>query len=344
MRTLKIFLTGSAAVSLLSAAHAQLPNASQQVEMLQQRSQMEQSAPFPAVTNVPALYEGESSDVGPQSVIQIKPRRTWIEAYADAQFFYTDNMFLADHGEQGANALVSTVQAAVAPTAFEFHGGHLAPRVGYQQQWFNYELAGSTTVQVYDLNNPFAFPQTAGLDTFDFSVSTVFGDVTWQRQNWLFTAGADFRRLLDSGNYDEFYREYVPRWSIRRAFRLTPATGLAIGYEGDYRVTETAPPVPPTFGEDFNDRADNGLFVVGSWRLCRYAVLQPFYRFEYSHYTRINRDDLLNSFGLTLYCPLTKNVTLRAFVGYDNLNTDGAYAQHYEMLDAGGGINLFVRF
>lgn len=339
-----MFLAAVAVVSILPSARAQLPTASQQVEALRQRSQIQAAGQSAMTNNVPALYESESSDIGPQSVLQIRSRRTWIEAYADAQYFYTDNMFLADHNKQSADVLVSTVQAAVAPTPFAIGGGELAPRVGYQQQWFNYGLANSGTVPVYNLNTPFLPPTTSRLDTFDFSSSTVFGDIAWRWQNWQFTAGADFRRLLDTGSYNEFYREYVPRWGLQRQIPLTPATGIAIGYEGDYRVTETAPPVPPGYGGNFNDRTDNSLFIVGSWRLCNHAVLQPFYSLEFSHYTQINRDDWLNTFGLTLYCPLTKNVTLRGFVGYNVLNTDGQFAQDYEMLNAGGGINLFVRF
>jgi hypothetical protein len=321
---------------------AQMPGASQQVEIVQQRNSLEQAAQSMTGTNVPALYEGETSDVGPQSVLKMKPRRTWIQASADEQYFYTDNMFLADHGQQGADVLVSTVQAALAPTPFEFHGGQLAPRVGYQHQWFNYDIAGSSTVNVIDFNaNSFG---TARLDLFDFNVSTVFGDLAWQRDNWTFSLGADFRRLLDSGSYNEFYREYVPRWSVRRDFPITPTTAISLAYEGDYRVTDTAAPVPPGYTEGFNDRTDHSLVVFGSWRLCSHAILQPVYRFEFIHYTGINRDDLLNSCGLTLYCPLTKNVTLRGFVGYDNLKTDGFYAQHYEQLTAGGGVNLTVSF
>jgi hypothetical protein len=341
MRTRLLFLTGAAIFSALAVVRAQLPNASQQVETLQQRNQLQGSAESLLVTNVPDLYESEASDIGPQSVVEVKPRRTWIEAYGDEQFFYTDNMFLADHNKQGANVLVSTVQAAFAPTPFEILGGQLAPRVGYQQQWFNYDLADSDTAQVYNFNT--RTYQTVGLDTFNFNASTVFGDVTWRQQNWLFTAGTDFRRLLDSGNYEEFYREYVPRWSIGREFPLTQTTGITVGYDGDYRVTETQNP-PTGYGGNYNDRTDQSLFIVGNWRLCRYVVLQPFYCFEYSHYTRVSRDDFLHSFGLTLYCPLTKNVAVRAFVGYDDLNTDGLFAQDYEKLDAGGGLNLFVRF
>ncbi len=336
-----MFLTAGAVAFILPAARAQLPNASQQIQSFEQHNQLEQSAQSLLVTNIPSLYESETSDVGPQSVVQIKPRRTWIEAYGDEQYFYTDNMFLADHNKQGADVLVSTVQAALAPTPFQIGNGQLAPRVGYQQQWFNYDLARSDTAEVFNLNT--GTFQTVGLDTFDFNASTVFGDLTWRQNNWVLTLGTDFRRLLDSGSYAEFYREYVPRWSIMRELPLTKTTGLSLGYEGDYRATETQNP-PTGFGENYNDRTDHSLVIVGSWQLCRYAVLQPFYQFEYSHYTVVRRDDFLNSFGLTLYCPLTKNVALRAFVGYDDLNTDGFFAQDYQQLNAGGGLNLFIRF
>jgi len=345
MRTTKFFLkaglTIGASLAGLPSIQAQTPNAYQQVDNLDQHRQLQQSAPTLDTNSVPALYDGETSDVGPQSVLQMRPRRTWLQAYADAQFFYTDNVFLADHGQQSANVLVSTVMAALAPTPYAVADGELAPRIGYQHQWFNYDLVGSSNLQI--VNNQYS-GSPGGLATFDFEVSTVFGDVSWRRQNWQFTLGTDFRRLLDSGSGDEFYREYVPRWSASRDFSFTPSAGISVGYQGDYRVTETAGPVPSGFNPEYNDRTDHGIYVVGSWRLCRHAILQPYYNFQYTHYTRVDRDDFLNSFGLTLYCPLTENVTLRGFVGYDNFNTDGFYAQNYGQLAAGGGLSLAVRF
>lgn len=345
MRNQKLFvracLTVGASLSCLPAAIAQMPNAYQQVDTVNQNRQMDESAQALGTNNVPALYDSETSDVGPQSVLEMKARRTWVQAYADEQYFYTDNMFLADHGQQSADVLVSTVMAALAPTPYDFEGGQLAPRIGYEHQWFNYDLIESSSLEV--VNGLFS-GSSATADTFDFNVSTAFADVSWKRHNWEFTVGADFRQLLDSGSYSEFYRETVPRLSISRDFNLTANTGISIGYQGDYRVTETDGPDPIGFGRGFNDRMDQGLYVVGSWRLCRYAILQPFYNFEYTHYTRINRDDFLHSFGLTLYCPVTQNITFRGFVGYNDLNTDGFYAQNYEALDAGGGLNLSVRF
>jgi hypothetical protein len=84
--------------------------------------------------------------------------------------------------------------------------------------------------------------------------------------------------------------------------------------------------------------------LAGNWRLCSHAMLQPFYSLQFTHYTRINRDDLLNSFGLALYCPITRTITLRTFVSYDIANTDGYYVQNYRSLNAGGGLNFIVRF
>jgi hypothetical protein len=203
-------------------------------------------------------------------------------------------------------------------------------------------------VHIYNPQNPTS--TYASLDTFDFNVSTVFSDISWRRQNWIFTIGGDYRRLLDSGGYNEFYHEFVPRWSASREFPLCEFLAFSIAYEGDYRLTEAAPPAavnPPTspnYPDTFNNRADQSLVLAGNWQLCPHLMLQPFYRLQFTHYTRIDRDDWLNSFGVTLYCPITRQISLRTFVGYDIANTDGFYVQNYQKLDAGAGLNLTVRF
>lgn len=332
------------AATLMTAAvaSAQMPNASQQVDLIQQRRELEKTAQLMLATNgVPELYAGESADVGPQSVLQIKPRRTWIEAYADAQYFYSDNIFLANDHRTGSDVLVSTVQAALAPSPYEVGEGWLSPRLGFRQQWFSYGLASSKEVQTFDFSS--STFKNVGLDQFDFNAMTIFTDVAWSRHNWTFTLGGDFCQLMDSDDYNEFYQEYVPRWAVRRDFPLCPAAALSIGYEGDYRLTDT-PNTPPNTADNYNDRTDHSLFIAGSWRLCRYLIVQPSYRFQYTHFTCTTRDDTLNSLGLALYCPVTEQVTLRAYVSYDNMNTDGYYVQNYHKLDAGGGLTLTVRF
>jgi hypothetical protein len=341
----KTFFASSVFLALaLGVAHAQTPGASQQVDNAQRQRQLQSIAGLPDTTNtVPEFYEGETSDIGPQSVLQVKRQRTYFQAFADEQFFYTDNAFLANHGKQSASVLISTVQAALAPSPYELAGGLFSPRIGYQQEWFTYGLADSTTVLVYPSL------QRVDISQFDFNAGTVFSDVAWSRQNWTFTAGCDYRRLLSSDNYDEFYHEFVPRWAVRRDFQLRDSVIISVGYEGDYRFTYAAPPAAPNptspvYPDTYNDRTDQSLVLVGSWQLCPHAILQPYYRLQYSHYTQIARDDWLNSFGLTLYCPITQQISLRTFVTYDIANTDGFYVQNYQKFDGGAGLNLTVSF
>jgi hypothetical protein len=338
----KIFLAGFGLMVGPAAALAQFPNASQQVEAVQQRRQMEPLASLSAATNAaPELYAGEASDVGPQSVLQPKPHGDVFWAAADVQYFYTDNMFLTRNQRQGADVMVDTVQASVEPAPCELGGGSFAPRLGFEQQWYNFGRADHSSFLAYDPAIPGY--TTAHPDTFDFNAQTILLDATWCWQKWTVCAGSDYRRLLDSGNYCQFYTEFVPRWSVQRVFDLSETTALSLGYEGACRITEVVL-TTPGLDSSSNNRTDHSLVLAGSWKLCEHAVLQPYYRFEFSHYTGIHRDDYLNSFGLALYVPLCKHATVRAFVGYDNLRTDGAYVESYENLTAGGGLNLTFAF
>lgn len=323
----------------VKTASAQNPAASQQADQWRLREMMQ---PSEVSSNAaPEFYNGETSDVGPQTLLRMK-KRHWLEAFADEQLFYTDNMFLAERGRQDANVLVSTVHVALAPT-FNFEDGRLTPRLGYQHQWFSYGLLGGDDVQVATFN-PIGVAFKS-MDVFDFNVQTVFSDANWHWRNWDFTLGADFRRFLDSGSYDEFYNEIVPRWSVARTFQLCEKTSIVIGYEGDYRFTETQNPVPLN-RDNYNDRTDHSLVLVGNWQLCAHASVQPFYRLQYSYYPEVSggRKDWLNTVGVALNFPITRNIALRTFVSYETLNTDGAFAQSYEKVDIGGGLNLSVRF
>jgi hypothetical protein len=341
-----------AVISAESIAQAQFSGANQQVDSVQQRQQMQQVGSSLAATNVaPELYPGETSDLGPQTILQFAPRHKLFEAFVDEQYLYSDNIFLAQKGKLGADVLVSTVNAALAPTPYGFAGGTLAPRLGYQHQWFNYDLAGDQKVGVLDYTGSGSINKIVNLDTFDFNASTVFADAAWRWHAWTFTAGADYRRLLDSGNYEEFYNEIVPRLSIRRDFVLSESVSASLLYEGNFRFTETQLP-PPGNNKRFNNRTDQSLALLLNWRICQHFALQPYYRFQWTHYTEsiaafpitTHREDWLHSVGVTALFPINNHVAIRAFVGYDLMDTDGVYAQDFKKLDLGGGLNLSVRF
>ena len=323
-------------------ASAQNPAASQQADALRLRQFV---APTSTTNLAPEFYPGETSDVGPQSLLQMKARRHWLRAFADEQLFYSDNVFLADGHKQGADVLVSTVHAALAPDAFDVAGGKLAPQVGYQHQWFNYGLlGGGDNIRVVDFNKS-VLPTTNSINAFDFNVQTIFADTTWNWRGWDFNVGLDYRRFLDSNDYNEFYRELVPRWAAHYTFQFSETKSIMVGYEGDYRFTETQHPLPVN-GSDYNDRTDQSFVLVGSWKLCSHAIVQPFYRLQYSDFSHIQngREDWLNTFGIALQLPITQNVALRTFVSYETLNSSSSYVQNYDKLDIGGGLNLSVRF
>jgi len=327
----------------LSRADAQNPGALQQMDSVQQRERLSRTAKsYDNEVPAPELYRGETNDVGPQSILQFKARKTYVEAVADAQYFYTDNMFLNKHDKQHADVLVSTAQFALAPTAYDLWGGQFAPRIGYKHQWFDYGLISDKQVTVVDFQN--LTSRQVGLNAFDFNAQTIFTDARWTRDNWIFMAGFDFTRLMDTGHYDQFYREYVPRWGVQRDFAFSDTRAFSLAYEGDYRFANTDLP-PPTLSSDFDSRTDHSLILSYTQSLCPQALVQHYYRFKYTYYTAgENRNDYLNSFGVALYCAITRQITLRGFVTYDIMRTTGELVPDYNRLDAGGGVNLTIRF
>lgn len=324
------------------SANAQNPAANQQVDALRLREFAGASGAF---TNAaPEFYPGETSDIGPQSLLERKTRQHWVRAMADEQWFYTDNMFLGDKDHQSVDVLVSTINVAIAPDGFDVLGGKFSPEVGYQHQWFSYGILDNETISIVDFDKS-TIPTRGSLKTFDFNAQTVFGGCTFTWHGFDFSAGLDYRRLMDSNDYNEFYREIAPRWGVHYTWQVTENKSIIVGYEGDYRFTETQNHLPLNSGR-YLDRADHSLMILGNWHLCSHAILQPYYRLQYSGYSdyRSGREDWLNSFGLALQLPITQNVSLRTFVNYDTMHTDGAYAQNFEKLDAGLGVNLSVRF
>jgi hypothetical protein len=325
-----------------STVLAQLP-AIQQVDTVQQRRANELGASaFKEGDSVPTIYAGEESDVGPQSVLQIKPRKSAFEAMADVQYFYTDNFVQGEDYKKSADVLVSTVQLALAPTAYDLGGGKFAPRIGYRSQWFNFGLIDDEKVTVYNLGDIFANTKAAQLNDFDFNAQTFFSDFAWSRNNWIAQAGFDFTRLSSIPGYNEFYKEYVPHWGLQRLFPMNDHATFSIGYEGDYRIT-SVDVLPPAVDDNVNDRTDHSIFATWTQALCPKSFIQPYYRFTYTHFTaNENRDDLKHTFGCGIYYYFTPQISARVFAAYDIRRSDAA--QDYEKFDAGGGLNLTFRF
>lgn len=338
MRTFGLILLGT--VCLARTVTAQTPGVTELVDQAEQRRLRSSAVASDEGALAGELYADESADVGPQSILRLKPRRTWVEAQADVQYFYTDNLFQSERTTRESGVVLSTVQASVAPTAFDTGFGRLAPRVGYRQQWFSFGLPGE------DLVSPFDPTLRTSLDSFDFNVSTVFSDLAWTYGQWMAQAGFDYQRLLDSADYHEFYREYVPRWRVQYTLPLGHRSAAAFGLEGYYRFTHQDDTIFP----EFNDRLDHAFYVNYTVAVGPQVMVQPFYRFKYTRYNHQppyvsgQRNDYLHSFGVGLYWLPCANFSARLFAGYDIKDSDAPFVDDYHRFDAGGGVNLSLRF
>ena len=326
-------LAGAFAFALgLQTALAQLPPAVNQAETARQRQETQRlmRSLDERDASAPELYPEESSDVGPQSILRMKERRKYFEAFLDSQYFFTSNMFFQEKDPVDTGVLLSTAQIAFAPPAMELGGGRFSYRAGYRHQWFNYGFEDHQGV----LNN------------FDFDAQTVFTAARYQTRNhWVFEAGFEWVRLLghepSSANYNEFYKDYTPRWSVQKLIPVTEKALIGVGYLGSYHFSE----VDPTPLKNINDRWDHVLLGTFTYAFNRHWVAQPYYRFQFTDYTHNRgRKDFLHTFGLGLNYFFTDTFGVRAFASYDLRESNDPLAADYRKLDAGMGLNLTLRF
>jgi hypothetical protein len=316
-------------------ARAQI-GAVNQVDSSQNRSQLNRTATAAVSNSVPELYAGEESDVGPQSVVQTGSRRKLFEAYADVQYFYTDNLFLNDREKIDTGVLASTVEFALAPTAYPLGSGTFAPRLGYRHEWFDFGLDGEGL----------RFPRMK-LDNLDFNAQTVFSDALWTRGHWSFGGGLEWTRLMETDGYHQFYQELVPSWTARWTLPLCDKSAFAVSYDGDYRWTHSDREFLEFSRNDATDRTDHSLELTFTEVLCQHAVFQPYYRMQYTHFAAYPlgpRNDYLNSFGAGLYWIICPNFTVRTYADYDVMISGNNRVNGYHKLDAGGGIDVSIRF
>jgi hypothetical protein len=326
-----IFLSALAALPT-TGVRAQTPDRVQQAESYQRRQEAEQLLPPITEESAPELFVGEFKDVGPQSILRIKPRRTLFEAGVDSELYYTSNVFLEEEANgvdlTDTTVLVNTVHLDLAPLPYVVGPGRLEPRVGFRYTWFNYGI-GDNRGQLND---------------FDFDEQTAYLQLRYQlRGGWVFDLGFEWSNLTDhEPNYfDRFYTEYVPRWAVARQIALTESRYFTFGYEGAYRFSDTddAP------DSKVNDRTDQVLFARYTHGFTPRLILQPYYRFQYSRYTQNDgRDDYTQTTGCSVYYAIASWLSVRVFGTYERRDSDDRLVPDYHKYDGGLGLSLIGRF
>lgn len=285
----------------------------------------------------PILSPEEMVDVGPQSILKMKRRKTHFEASADSQLLYTSNILLTEDNspfKRGTSFLVSGISVALAPEPFLVGNGLLAPRIGIQHQWFNYGIGDGSLERDLGIANP------------DFDAQTAFADTRYRfAENWIADGGVTALRILNHtpsySSYQETYREVGLRLGLMRQFRFTETRLLAMGYEGSHHLGSTR----GAFLGNSSDRSEHSLLVAYTQALTPQLVMQPYYRFLYTWYTQgASRNDYLQSVGLSLSYYFTSWCSARLFVAYDHKESDNPLVADYRKFDGGGGVNLTVRF
>jgi len=315
-----------AAVASLCAQPA--PTAIQQQENFQQNTAQQQPMlGLKAGTNAPEIYPGEDADVGPQHILKLIPRRTYFEVKADSEYFYTDNALLSQHPTISSTLFVNTISAAFAPTPYKLGYGRSAPSAGVISQWYNYGLGG------HDLS------------AMDFNVQTFFvGEKYLLPNNWIIFGEFDYDRFLNQNNYNEFYHDFTPIVGVQRLAKLRDNMVLAVSLKTDYHASWTS-----GIASDSEDRMDNALSVSLSYQVIPQLVVQPYYRFQYTYYRfdtahASDRNDYLNSFGLSVAYYFTPNLSLRVFANDDLRETDDALAPEYRAYSVGADLAYSIRF
>jgi hypothetical protein len=312
-------------LSVIGLAQGRIEVVAQQMKRLDLRDKLQQPA---AEVAAPALTTDETEDIGPQFVVRQKPRKSLFEASADIQYGHSSNIYLTETDRVKAAYALSTLQIALAPEPVKIGRGLLGWKAGYRHQKFNY---GKFSNREGDLND------------IDFDISTVFLQGRYlYKDNWMFTLGVDQNRLMDaaSGEYNEFYSEWVPSVGVDTQVKLGDKSSIGIGLFGAVHFTNVD---APNRGQ--NDRIDEALTVSYNQQLTSKLSVQPFYRAQMIQYTRNQgREDMVHSVGVNVGYALNKWSSIRVFASYESRDSNDNLINDYRKFDNGVGVSFNARF
>ncbi len=249
---------------------------------------------------------------------------------ADTQYAFTDNNRLDNHFRVSTAYEINTVQFALAPSPYDLWSGKFAPRAGFRSQWYNYDLGAGHTESALNFNAQTAF---------------VSGSYLWH-ENWEFDTELDYTRLLTQHKYNQFYYEVMPSLAVQRLFRVRDDLQFALSLQEAYHFTGV-PKFPGTFN-NVNDRLDTVVGATASYQTLGHLVLQPYYRFDHTYYSRTfadtKRNDILHTVGMAATWFFTQQISARVYASESFRGSDDPNTPTYTKFDTGIGLNLTLRF
>jgi hypothetical protein len=331
----KISVLALAALAVCMPARLLEAQTLPQIDQAQQVQRVrELQTPAQGATSAePSLYNGEEEDTGQQLILQtgVRPHWNWVNLSLDTQYFYTSNAFLSGTAIHGTALLVTTIDANLDAPPIQVPYGQLFTQLGYQYQRFFYGIGDA-----HD-----------SVRRLDFDSATLYANAQVNLPDqWTAALDLAYNRLLNHGNFDEFYKELVPTFRIGKTFDVCANLQASIEYSGNYRFTDEIR--APYQGRDCNNRTDEALDFVLVWQLAPKVDIRPFYRFQYSYYPDYfagqTRNDFFHTLGVAADYTINSWSSARIFLTYEARDSDAATVADYRKLDVGGGLSVGVQF
>ncbi len=334
-------LSAGVLLALPQGAQAQ-PAAVQTVQTTTTTQQLQTPLPGFNEGKVPALYDGELEDLGPQYLLVPKPKHKWFNASLDWQTYYTNNASLAPTNRGASDVNVLTAQLMAQAVTYNIGDLQVQPRAGFRYQSYWYGLLSGQNKLVSGVPVKYS----------DFMTYTPFAEALMQYGNFLGSAGVRYAAFTNNTAISQgtFYQEWAPYWLFGYQWQISKSQMLLLQYDGDFRFSNTQSGGLQPSG--INNRADNAASVIYNYILGGKWAIQPTYRFQWSYYTNSesnpnpgagNRNDTYNTLSLVVAYYFTDWCAARVFTSYE-WRSSSAPGNNYQVANAGVGANVNYTF
>lgn len=293
--------------------------------------------------DIPMLYDGELEDSGPQLLLLEPPPHEWLQLLCDTQFYFTSNATMAERDTTGTDVFALTAQGAITPKSFALFGGKVYSSAGFRYQHFRYGLLSGSNKQIHNSYLP--------VDSMNFEAYTPYAQFDWRSGPWTVGLGARFSAYRSLDSEHTTYQEWAPSLQAARTFSLGENQQFSLGGDFTYRFSHSfLPPgisLPPGwFYSDQNDRYDLGLTLAYTVLLREKWLIQPSYRFQFSHYTQtsVSRQDYYHILSLTVGYQINDYLSLRGFCSAEFRDSTDDVVADYKNFNGGLGLMGMLRF
>ena len=253
----------------------------------------------------------DSEDLGPELLLERRPKPPVFELSADSQYSFNSNIQMTKNHQESDGELDETLKLAATPRLLP----QLTSLVYLTQQFVRYN---SHSLNDYD-------SQAAG-----FSLSHPFGP----NGSWgTLYAGFDANRLCYPVDAGEIFKEYDTLLGFWRSQPVGHRMTVSYGYQMDW-----LPSHPSSW-----TRVYNAVSVSVSVKIAEKLTAQLYYRLRDQEFLQVHRNDLDRLVYLTCVYTCNRFIAARIYGSYGD-NSSSVAVNDYQVANGGAGLALSVKF